>query len=37
MSTFIPLVTKISLSTFMPHELGVSIGGVPFKLLVGPN
>ena len=37
MSTFIPLVTKMYIPTFMCHTLGVSIGGVPLKLVESPN
>lgn len=37
MPTFIPLVTEMSIPTFVPNTLGVSIWGVPFKLVESPN
>ena len=36
MSTFIPLVANMPIPAFMCHTLGVSIGGVPLKLVEGP-
>ena len=37
MSTFNPLVTNMSISTFVLHMLGAFIRVVPFKIVADPN